>query len=143
VLALILANIVAVIVETVPAIDAYIGNEPYNFFDVFEAASVFAFTAEFCLRLFSIGKDREHLYSATYYATTFFGIVDTLSFAPWYLQHLAIALGWLSPDATDSEPRMRASDAMHRARRMADVPRACARACRRRPCACAGLLARP
>jgi len=101
-LTLILANIVAVIVETIPAVDRYVGNEPYNLFDVFEALSVIVFSAEFALRLFSIGKDREHLYSAVYYATTFFGIVDVLSFAPWYLQHIAIALGWLSPEETDA-----------------------------------------
>ena len=41
---LIIANVVAVMEESVPEIDKQVGNEPGNFFDVFEACSVFFFT---------------------------------------------------------------------------------------------------
>ena len=69
---------------------------------VFEAVSVLVFTVEFGLRLFSISKDREHLYSQTFYLTTFFGVVDTLSFLPWYVQQIGIGLGLLDEDASDA-----------------------------------------
>lgn len=42
--ALIIANIIAVVLESIPEVDKYIGNQPGNFFDVFEAWSVFFFT---------------------------------------------------------------------------------------------------
>jgi len=86
----------------VPTIDKAVGNEPFNFFDVFEAVSVLVFTVEFGLRLFSVSKDREHLYSQTFYLTTFFGVVDTLSFIPWYVQQIGIGLGMLDEDASDA-----------------------------------------
>lgn len=43
-LLLILANIVAVVIESVPVIDKFVGNEPGNLFDVFEKWSVIFFT---------------------------------------------------------------------------------------------------
>lgn len=76
---LIVSNVFAVLVETVPEIDRYVGNEQGNFFDVFEAVSIFFFTLEYALRLFSARKNLEALYSPWIYATTFFGIVDFLS----------------------------------------------------------------
>lgn len=42
--ALIIANIIAVVLESIPEVDKYIGNQDGNFFDVFEAWSVFFFT---------------------------------------------------------------------------------------------------
>ncbi len=42
--ALIIANIIAVVLESIPEVDEYIGNQDGNFFDVFEAWSVFFFT---------------------------------------------------------------------------------------------------
>lgn len=41
---LIIANVVAVVLESVPEIDLYVGNEKNNFFDAFEAISVTFFT---------------------------------------------------------------------------------------------------
>jgi hypothetical protein len=41
---LIMANVIAVIVESIPEVDRFIGNEPGNFFDVFEDISVLFFT---------------------------------------------------------------------------------------------------
>ena len=89
----IIANIVAVMAETVPSIDKAVGNNPGNFFDQFEAFSVFVFATEYILRLFCAPKNREALYSTFVYATTFFGIVDLLSTAPWFVEQTLIATG--------------------------------------------------
>merc|ERR1712238_227533 len=40
-----------------------------------------------------MGKNRESLYSTTVYAQTFFGIVDFLSTAPWYIEEILIGTG--------------------------------------------------
>uniref|UniRef100_A0A7S4EPX0 Ion transport domain-containing protein n=1 Tax=Pseudo-nitzschia australis TaxID=44445 RepID=A0A7S4EPX0_9STRA len=92
----IVANIVAVVVESVPRIDRAIGNEPRNFFDVFEVLSIAVFTLEYFSRLFCAAKNRESLYSSWVYAQTFFGIVDLLSTAPWYIEQILIANGTIS-----------------------------------------------
>eukprot|EP00539_Tryblionella_compressa_P021731 CAMPEP_0178892502 /NCGR_PEP_ID=MMETSP0747-20121128/19518_1 /TAXON_ID=913974 /ORGANISM="Nitzschia punctata, Strain CCMP561" /LENGTH=706 /DNA_ID=CAMNT_0020562441 /DNA_START=59 /DNA_END=2179 /DNA_ORIENTATION=- len=91
--AVIIANIVAVLLESVPSIDKAVGNGPGNFFDVFEAFSVFVFATEYISRLFCAPKNREALYSSFVYATTFFGIVDFLSTAPWFIEQAVIASG--------------------------------------------------
>ena len=79
-------NVVAVILESIPSIDRAVGNDSGNFFDVFEAFSVMVFAAEYAGRLFCAPKNREALYSTAVYATTFFGIVDFLSTAPWFIE---------------------------------------------------------
>jgi hypothetical protein len=106
---LIIANVVAVVLESVPEIDLYVGNEKNNFFDAFEAISVTFFTIgklgyalifslhkciplilscppEYILRLIAARKSREALYSPWIYAITFFGLVDFISIFPWYVQ---------------------------------------------------------
>ena len=94
----IVANVVAVIVESVPSIDRAVGNEPGNFFDVFEAFSVFVFAAEYIARLFCAPKNKESLYSSFIYATTFFGIVDFLSTAPWFIEQFLLGTGLVQAD---------------------------------------------
>ena len=89
----IILNVLAVIMESVPSVDKYVGNEAGNFFDVFELFSVLVFATEYILRLFSAPKNREALYSTLVYATTFFGIVDFLSTAPWFIEQLLIVTG--------------------------------------------------
>ena len=42
--------------------------------------------AEYALRLFSASKNKNALYSPGVYSITFFGMVDFLSIAPWYLE---------------------------------------------------------
>lgn len=91
--ALIIANIIAIIAESVPEIDKAVGNQTGNFFDVFEKFSVVIFTIEYVLRLVSAAKSHEALFSPWVYAITFFGIVDFLSIAPWYLQQALLATG--------------------------------------------------
>ena len=88
ILSLIVANVLSVMLETVPAIDHSVGNQAGNFFDTFEAISVWIFTAEYLMRLFSVVKDKEHLYSPWFYATTFFGIVDLIAILPWYIEQI-------------------------------------------------------
>mmetsp|Transcript_22211 Transcript_22211/g.31198 ORF Transcript_22211/g.31198 Transcript_22211/m.31198 type:complete len:244 (+) Transcript_22211:2-733(+) len=56
---------------------------------------VFVFFVEYMLRLFSAPKNREALFSTLTYATTFFGIVDFLSTAPWFIQTALVATGHL------------------------------------------------
>mmetsp|Transcript_48569 Transcript_48569/g.89474 ORF Transcript_48569/g.89474 Transcript_48569/m.89474 type:complete len:1219 (+) Transcript_48569:69-3725(+) len=85
-LVLILANVCAVMMESVPSVGRSAGTTAYNFFAVFEAATVLIFTLDFVLRLFSVIKDKEHLYSRYCYLTTFFGLVDMLTIFPWYVQ---------------------------------------------------------
>jgi len=86
----IIANVVAVLVESVPRYDKWVGNQPGNFFDSFEAFSVMVFAVEYILRLFCARKNREALFSPFIYATTFFGIVDFMSTAPWFVQQILI-----------------------------------------------------
>lgn len=94
--AVIISNVLAVLVESIPRIDKAVGNQAGNFFDVFEAFSVMIFASEYILRLFCAPKNREALYSTFIYATTFFGIVDLLSTAPWFVQEALIATGRLN-----------------------------------------------
>jgi len=92
----IIANILAVIVESVPTIDKAVGNDSGNFFDSFEFFSIAVFTLEYASRLFCAPKNRESLYSSWVYAQTFFGIVDLLSTAPWYIEQLMVATGTIA-----------------------------------------------
>lgn len=97
--AVIISNILAVIAESVPSIDYAVGNAKGNFFDVFEACSVMVFALEYMLRLFSAAKNRQALFSSWIYATTFFGIVDLLSTAPWFVQQALIYTGYLDENS--------------------------------------------
>ena len=91
----IILNLLAVLLESDPAIDKAVGNEPGNAFDTFEFFSVMVFATEYALRLFCAPKNREALYSSMTYATTFFGIVDFLSTAPWFIEKALIVSGYL------------------------------------------------
>mmetsp|Transcript_130029 Transcript_130029/g.193603 ORF Transcript_130029/g.193603 Transcript_130029/m.193603 type:complete len:1282 (-) Transcript_130029:195-4040(-) len=93
---IIITNVIAVLLESVPSIDKSVGNQPGNFFDIFEMLSVMVFATEYISRLFCAPKNREALYSTLIYATTFFGIVDFLSTAPWFVQQALIAFKVIS-----------------------------------------------
>mmetsp|Transcript_4500 Transcript_4500/g.12513 ORF Transcript_4500/g.12513 Transcript_4500/m.12513 type:complete len:519 (-) Transcript_4500:133-1689(-) len=103
---LIVLNVVAVLLETVPDIDRAVGNDAGNLFDVFEDISIVFFSLEYALRLFSARKSLEALYSPYVYATTFYGIVDFLSTAPWYFERLCIAFGMTESADTSTVFRM-------------------------------------
>lgn len=95
---IIITNVIAVVLESVPSIDKAVGNQKGNFFDVFEAISVSVFLAEYLARLFCAPKNKEALYSTLIYATTFFGIIDFLSTAPWFIENFLLAVGVLRED---------------------------------------------
>jgi len=95
---LIILNVAAVVLESVPEFDRSVGNAPGNFFDVFEAWSVFFFTVDYFLRLFSARKSRKALYSPWVYSRTFFGIIDLVSVLPWYVQFALKQSGRLNGD---------------------------------------------
>jgi hypothetical protein len=90
------------VAESIPTIDKAVGNDPGNFFDRFEALSVMVFATEYMLRLFCAPKNREAHFSSFVYATTFFGIVDLLSTAPWFVQQALIATGRLQADGDNA-----------------------------------------
>ena len=46
------------------------------------------FSIEYLARVFSVVKDPEHFYSRYFYCTTFFGVVDFIAVAPWYVQQI-------------------------------------------------------
>lgn len=95
----IVANVIAVLAESVPTLDKAVGNERGNFFDRFELFSVMVFATEYFLRLFCAPKNREALFSSIVYATTFFGIVDFLSTAPWFVEQALMASGTINPSS--------------------------------------------
>jgi len=95
---LILLNVASVVLESIPEIDRSVGNANNNFFDVFEAWSVFFFTTDYFLRLFSARKCRKALYSPWVYSRTFFGIIDLVSVLPWYIQFVLARTGHLNGD---------------------------------------------
>ncbi len=100
---IIISNVIAVLLESIPNIDMAVGNQPGNFFDVFEEFSVMIFATEYGLRLFCARKNREALFSPFIYATTFFGIVDLLSTAPWFVQQFLISIGALDESGDDAK----------------------------------------
>eukprot|EP00978_Attheya_sp_CCMP212_P005123 scaffold11316_cov60-Attheya_sp.AAC.6 len=91
----IITNVLAVIFESIPEVDKAVGNQAGNFFDVFEMWSVLIFASEYLMRLFCAPKNRGALFSTWVYATTFFGIVDLLSTAPWFVEEALIYSGHL------------------------------------------------
>lgn len=94
----IIANVFAVLLESIPKIDEAVGNRAGNFFDVFEFVSVMVFATEYSMRLFCAPKNREALYSTFVYASTFFGIVDFLSTAPWFIEQALLAANIINAD---------------------------------------------
>ena len=67
---LIIANVLAVVLESVQYLEDAAG---LTFWNAFEGISVGIFTIEYVVRLFSARQDPEHKYSRLFYATTFFG----------------------------------------------------------------------
>jgi len=102
VFALIILNVFCAMIESLPAVSK--GN--LMFFRVFEAFTVMVFTVEYLLRLFSVPKDKLHLYQRWCYVTTFFGIVDLLAIAPWYIQQIHYYLTGSQSEETTAVFRM-------------------------------------
>jgi voltage-gated potassium channel len=82
---MILLSVVAVMLESVAAIHAAYGAELH----VFDLVSVAVFTSEYVLRLWSCPIEYGHLpawRARLKYAFSFFGMIDLLAVAPFYLQ---------------------------------------------------------
>ena len=88
-------NVFAVVVESIPEVSKYFGGKDVGFLSIFEVASVIFFTIEYGLRLFSARKNVQALYSPWTYATTFFGLVDLISIAPWFVFMFLRAFGYI------------------------------------------------
>ncbi len=85
---LIALNVVAVIIESEPGIGAMDGvtaTQTQMFFNMFETFSVVAFSLDYFGRLFSSSVDGNYK-SAFRYAFSFYGIIDLVSVAPWYIE---------------------------------------------------------
>ena len=57
-----------------------------DFFFVFEIFSVAIFSFEYCVRVFTASIQSKYLYSTRVYIFSFYGIVDLLSFFPFYIE---------------------------------------------------------
>jgi voltage-gated potassium channel len=94
ILALITANVVALILETVAAV----GVPFARFFHAFEALSIGVFTVEYALRLWSSAEDpryRQGLVGRLRYARSPLAVVDLLAVLPFYLALLPVDLRFL------------------------------------------------
>jgi voltage-gated potassium channel len=87
---LIILNVAAVMLETVPSI-----HEPYKeFFRVFDMVSVFIFTVEYLLRVWSCNHDSRYTHSflgRLRYIFSRDALIDLLAILPYYL-HIVIGL---------------------------------------------------
>lgn len=91
---LICLNVVAVIVESVPAVQTKFAT----YFWAFEVFSVAVFTAEYVVRVWACTADERYahpLWGRIRYATTPLVIIDFMAFAPFYLSALPLDLRFL------------------------------------------------
>ena len=88
-LTLILLNLIAIIVETIPPIGAYYAAA----FHVFEVFSVVAFTVEYLLRLWSCVSNPQYsrpVLGRFRFALTSMSMVDLLAVLPFYLPFVTL-----------------------------------------------------
>ncbi len=81
---IIILNILAVIIETIPQV----GNSYATFFDNFEKISIAIFTAEYILRVWSITSAQDYghpIKGRLKYLLSFNGWIDLISILPYYL----------------------------------------------------------
>lgn len=100
-ISMILLNVIAVVIESV---DGVYSAAP-GFWSAFEIFSVVFFTLDYALRLYSAPQNPRCGYSRAVYATTFLGVVDLASFAPFYIEALVLAStgGTFGSDGSDAE----------------------------------------
>ena len=84
---LILANVLMVILETVPSLAARFGKA----FHVFEVISVAIFTVEYLARLWAVVDDPRYsrpVLGRLRYMVSFFALVDLIAILPFYVPHV-------------------------------------------------------
>jgi voltage-gated potassium channel len=96
IIVLIFLNVIAFVLETFEPIADQYGL----YLNIFEAASVVIFTIEYGLRLWSCGQNPLYrgVAGRLKYITSFFAIIDLLSFLPFYLHVAAMTMVFLVPD---------------------------------------------
>jgi len=93
-LALIFANVIAVVLETEPMI----GSHSERFFNGFEMFSVAIFSIEYLLRIWSCTSDpkyKDARFGRLRFATTPLAIIDLLAILPFYLSFIPLDLRFL------------------------------------------------
>jgi voltage-gated potassium channel len=88
IITLIVLNVIAVMLETVAAIH----SKYKTFFDIFDKISVYIFTAEYILRVWSCNHDPRYGHSIRgrlKYIFSFGAIIDLLAFLPYYVHVIA------------------------------------------------------
>jgi len=95
-MAMILANVTAVVVESISGVYP----AAPTFWNWFEGISVIFFTADYLLRLYSAPQNPACGFSRGVYATTFLGVVDLASFLPFYIELVLVASGVISADGS-------------------------------------------
>jgi voltage-gated potassium channel len=87
---LIILNVAAVMLETVPSI-----HEPNTeFFRIFDMVSVIIFTIEYILRVWSCNHDPKYahkVHGRLKYILSFYGLIDLLAILPFYI-HIIVGL---------------------------------------------------
>jgi voltage-gated potassium channel len=90
IISLIIMNVAAVMLETVPSI-----HEPYaEFFRIFDLVSVIIFTVEYVFRVWSSNHDPRYAHSfrgRLKYMLSFEAVIDLIAFLPFYI-HVIVGL---------------------------------------------------
>jgi voltage-gated potassium channel len=81
-LVLIVANVIAFIVDTIPEMHAHAGAA----FETFERVSIVIFSAEYLLRLWTADLSGTGRFPRIQYAVSIFGLIDLFAILPFYLQ---------------------------------------------------------
>lgn len=87
--ALIIANILAVILESMASVESAI---PHFVWQSFETLSVLAFTAEYVINVISAPYDPKYGFSAQKFCFSFIGLADFFSIVPFYVQQILIPI---------------------------------------------------
>lgn len=86
---MVLANVVAVILESVPSID----HRHQRMFDIFDTVSIAFFSIEYLLRVWSSAEDHRPRHGSVLarrmrYVLSFHGLVDLIAILPFFMQSL-------------------------------------------------------
>jgi len=85
------ANIIAVLLESIPEIESAL---PHWLWQGFETISVLFFTAEYLMNILAAKYDPRWKFSRWEYLTSFVGTADYMSISPFYMQMVIIPFIW-------------------------------------------------